>query len=262
MKSIYNILLIGLAVGLFLGSCKGELPQPPPAQTNPFDTITNFQGLLIPNTGKLNVKVTYSYGGSPLVFDTKLYSNMGGDTFTISLIRHYLSNITLIGDKGKVNLNDYHLINAEEIPSTHFQINNVPAGVYQSVSAILGVDSIRNSSGLQEGALDPAYGMFWTWATGYIFFKFEGTTTKGKTFGTHVGGSASIPVNTVSLLGFKIKSTAPTITLNIDLEEMWMNPNVYSFVKDGHDVHSPADPSNLKILQNMQDMISVTSILQ
>jgi hypothetical protein len=262
MKSIYNILLIGLAVGLFLGSCKEEPPQPPPAQTNPFDTITNFQGLLIPSTGKLNVKVTYSYGSSPLIFDKELYANMGGDTFTISLIRHYLSNITLIGDNGKVNLNDYHLINAEETPSTQFQINNVPAGVYKSVSAILGVDSLRNGSGLQEGALDPAYGMFWTWATGYIFFKFEGTTTKGITFGTHVGSSKSIPVNTASLLDFKIKSTAPTITFNINLKEMLMNPNIYSFVKDGHDVHSPADPANLKILQNMQDMMTVTSILQ
>lgn len=260
MKSIYKILLLGWGLVFFIGSCKDEPEQPAPVQPNPYDTVTNFQGLLIPNMGKLNLKVTYSYGNSPLVFDTELYSNMGGDTFTISLIRHYLSNITLMGDNGKVNLGDYHLIHAEELPSTIFQVENVPAGVYHSISAILGVDSVRNSSGLQEGALDPAYGMFWTWATGYIFFKFEGTTTKGSTFAVHVGGNNPSPLNIISLESYKVKSSNPTIVLNIDLKEMWINPNTYSFAIDGQNMHSPNTPASIKLLQNMKDMMSITSI--
>jgi hypothetical protein len=34
---------------------------------------------------------------------------------------------------------------------------------------------LHNHSGNQEGDLDPVNGMIWTWSTGYIFYKHEGT---------------------------------------------------------------------------------------
>jgi hypothetical protein len=44
----------------------------------------------------------------------------------------------------------------------------------QSISFVIGVDSILNVSGVQTGALDPLNGMFWTWNSGYIVAKLEG----------------------------------------------------------------------------------------
>jgi hypothetical protein len=35
-----------------------------------------------------------------------------------------------------------------------------------AIKFLLGVDSLKNVSGIQTGALDPAKGMFWTWNTG------------------------------------------------------------------------------------------------
>jgi hypothetical protein len=56
----------------------------------------------------------------------------------------------------------------------------------------LGVDSIRNVSGIQTGALDPLKGMFWTWNSGYVMAKLEGSSessnSAGNRFTYHIGG--------------------------------------------------------------------------
>jgi hypothetical protein len=63
-------------------------------------------------------------------------------------------------------------------------------GRYQSLELMLGVDSARNTSGAQTGALAPDSGMFWAWNTGYIHTKLEGTLSRSAagTFAWHMGG--------------------------------------------------------------------------
>jgi hypothetical protein len=57
---------------------------------------------------------------------------------------------------------------------------------------MIGVDSARNNSGAQTGALDPTNGMFWSWSTGYIMAKFEGTSAQSPAAANalkfHIGG--------------------------------------------------------------------------
>lgn len=57
---------------------------------------------------------------------------------------------------------------------------------------MIGVDSLTSVSGAMGGDLDPTKGMFWTWKTGYIFFKIEGSSLKCDTrknrFVHHLGG--------------------------------------------------------------------------
>jgi len=185
---------------------------------------------------------------------------LGGDTFLLTLVRHYFSNFTLSGPEGKINLKNYQLLNFADKASRSFVINGIPPSIYHKLEMIIGVDSINNSSGLQEGALDPAYSMFWTWATGYIFFKLEGKTIKDRTFSLHTGGNKVFPYNGVDLTSYKVKSIEPTLNLTIDIKEMLENPNTYNFERDGYDVHSPANPSNDKILENMKDMVKLSSI--
>lgn len=252
------ILLVGL------GACKDDITPPPspPATINKFDTITNFQGLLVPTTGKLKVNINYSFGDAPLELNTKYFNTLGGDTFVLTLVRHYLSNFTLIGEEGKANLGNYQLMNFTDLASRSFTLSGVPAGVYQKLGLIVGVDSLRNGSGLQEGALDPGYGMFWTWATGYIFFKLEGRTNKEVTFGFHPGGSRVTPYNEVDLSTYKVKSVEPSITLTLDIKKMLESPYIYNLDRDGYNIHSSADPSNDKILGNMKNMVKLNSITQ
>lgn len=260
MKTFSRIFFIALIFIVGFSACKDKVELPIETPFNKYDTITNFRGLLIPSTGKLKVNVNYTFGTDSLELNTKYFNTLGGDTFVITLVKHYLSNFTLSGPEGKINLKNYQLLNFADKASRSFVLNGVPASIYDKLSLIVGVDSINNSSGLQEGALDPAYSMFWTWATGYIFFKLEGRTIKERTFSIHPGGNKVSPYNEIDLTAFKVKSVEPTLNLTIDIKEMLENPYIYNFERDGYDIHSPANPSNDKILGNMKDMVKLSSI--
>jgi len=100
----------------------------------------------------------------------------------VSILRYYVGNISLYGDDGYTHtLRGYHLIiHDNDVDEAHIRhnfidITDVPSGRYSSLSFTLGVDSSDNVRGPQEGSLDPLLGMYWTWSTGFIFFKMEGT---------------------------------------------------------------------------------------
>jgi uncharacterized protein YkuJ len=88
----------------------------------------------------------------------------------------------------------------------------------------------------------------------------EGKTIKDRTFSLHTGGNKVFPYNEVDLTSYKVKSIEPTLNLTIDIKEMLENPNAYNFERDGYDVHSPANSSNDKILENMKDMVKLSSL--
>lgn len=260
MKTFSRIFIAAIILSLGFSACKDKVDPPTETPFNKYDTITNFQGLLIPTNGKLKVNINYAFGNDSLELNTKYFNTLGGDTFVLTLVRHYLSNFTLSGPEGKINLKNYQLLNFSDKASRSFVISGVPASIYNKLSLIVGVDSLNNSSGLQEGALDPAYSMFWTWATGYIFFKLEGRINQDRTFSFHPGGNRVFPYNEIDLSSYKVKSIEPTINLTIDIKEMFESPYTYNFERDGYDVHSPANPLNDKILGNMKDMVKLSSI--
>ena len=118
---------------------------------------------------------------------------MHGDTITINRFKYYVSHFELTNEQGKKIILpvQYYLIDAADSVSGNI-ILNIPIGQYRSIHFLLGVDSSRNVSGVQSGALDPLHGMFWTWNSGYIMAKLEGTATSsqiaGKQFTYHIGG--------------------------------------------------------------------------
>lgn len=256
-------LMIGVA-SLGIIGCKDD-PDPTPDEpgVNPLDTITNFSGLILPTTGSITFSMDYRFKGEPITFSSKNYSSLGGDTFTINNLKHYLSNITLTKMGGeKINLGNYHLLDAQYAPSTIFTLNNVPAGHYTGVEIALGVDSVRNYAGIQEGALDPSWGMFWTWNTGYIFFRINGNTTKGSSYAYDVGGSEHLVRIGMDLTSYKVKSVQPKMGFMMEVNELFQNPDTINFERDGALVHSNTDAPILKLKANMNDMVNVKSLTQ
>lgn len=63
---------------------------------------------------------------------------------------------------------------------------------YSSYGSLkLGVDSNLNLLGVHKGDLDPVHGMYWSWQSGYIHFKLEGSWSgEGglQPFVYHIGG--------------------------------------------------------------------------
>lgn len=122
----------------------------------------------------------------------KSYVNSSGEDLNFSKVKYYLTNIKLEKMDGTVwsEEESYRIVDLSNPSSLEITLNDVPAGEYHHVMFTVGVDSARNVSGAQEGALSPANGMFWSWNSGYIFFKLEGTCPQSPdgNFVYHIGG--------------------------------------------------------------------------
>ena len=174
-----------------------------------------------------------------LVFGTT-YNNTWGEPYAVSMFKFYVCQVKLYntdsGTSYDVNKDEYFLVNFGDNNSTTLQLNAVPY-TYDRIGFVIGVDSIRNVSGAQTGALDPGKGMFWTWNSGYIMAKLEGnspvTGQPNNKFEYHIGGFAG-PDNVVKAvtLSFPLgqavtlqanKSSNMTITANANA--WFFNPN-------------------------------------
>lgn len=144
---------------------------------------------------KANVKITFinTINKLPVILDSGNYTNCWKENFTLSKLKYYISNIGLQTAQKKMiwEENSYHLINEEDAASRSL-LFYMPPSKYSSVSFLIGVDSFKNVSGAQAGALDPLNSMFWTWNTGYIMFKLEGNSPQSTSINNkieyHIGG--------------------------------------------------------------------------
>lgn len=130
----------------------------------------------------------------PLQFDST-YQNFFRQAFKVKTFKFYVHGIEMINtDSGKVfrtGADKYFLVDFADSTTTVLKLAVLPYQ-YNRLGINIGVDSARNVSGAQTGALDPAKGMFWTWNTGYIMAKLEGTSPSssapGGIFEYHIGG--------------------------------------------------------------------------
>ena len=203
-------------------------------------------------------------GNLPLVLNEVTYSNPVGEAFTVSKFNYYLSNIRLKKADGSEYLvpESYFLLQHLDALADTLVLNEVPAGEYTGVSFVLGVDSARNCSGAQTGALDPANGMFWNWNTGYIFLKLEGSSPQsGNANGNflyHVGGykGATNAIRTITPdlreQTFTVRTgKRPELHFRVNVLEILKTPEDISFATT-YVVHTPAD--GVKLANNYQDM--------
>ena len=152
----------------------------------------------------VGIEITHQVATQPLRLDGALYKTSAGDEYSVDHLRYYLSNFRLrrtdgtwfVSPQNAESSQGYFLVDAALKQSQTFSIGPVPAGEYSGIEFLIGVDTARNSAGAQSGTLDPARGMFWTWNTGYIFFKLEGhspqSSSKQHELTYHLGGSEPI----------------------------------------------------------------------
>ena len=145
-------------------------------------------------TGTSTIKVTFRLlnNGEPLN-TSETYLNFSGEQYKVDVFKFYVSNVKLRNTSNQVaeEKESYHLVDLADAESRELSIK-MGNGTYQQLEFTLGVDSLRNVSGAQTGALDPMLGMFWTWNSGYIFAKLEGrspqSTAIQQNFTYHIGG--------------------------------------------------------------------------
>lgn len=188
-------------------------------------------------TGIVTISFKNVVGNAALQLDGPSYTNPFGESYVVKKFKYYISNIQFGTGTGFFNEPEsYHLVDQASLASLNFTIN-VPTNRYTTVSFMLGVDSLRNVSGAQSGALDPLKDMFWTWNSGYIMMKLEGASPASNQVNNkieyHIGGfsgansvlkriTLTIPNNT--LLDVK-EGRQSQIQIEADLDKWWQNPN-------------------------------------
>lgn len=142
------------------------------------------------------------------------------EEITIETLKFYISKIQLFQTEKLVyaEANSYHLLDLADSSSFLLHLNIDPKLAYNTLHFTLGIDSLTNVSGALDGDLDPTKGMYWTWQSGYINFKLEGSRKNGgdeKKFNFHLGGYLPPFGNAQQIKLLLVPNQAHVITLNL-----------------------------------------------
>lgn len=193
----------------------------------------------VTDTASVKLELFNMVGASALNMNDQWYTNEHGDSFKVTLLNYYISNIVLHGDSTYREANSYHLVEQGEPATTNFDIRGVPYGKYDSITFMIGVDSLHNLTGAQDGDLNPDKNMFWSWTTGYIMLKFEGVSPRSPNVNNvitlHSGGFSG-PYNVLKTITLKFPSTITVgkngenhIHLSANILQMFRSPTVIDF---------------------------------
>jgi hypothetical protein len=220
----------------------------------------------------LNFKPVVQYDSVDLEFGTP-YTNYFNESFTVKAFKFYIHDIELINTDSnrvyRIGNGKYYLIDFADSASAVLKLAVLPYK-YNRIAFTLGVDSARNVSGAQTDALDPAKGMFWTWNTGYIMAKLEGTSPSssapGKAFEYHIGGftQAESVIKKITLL-FPFGE-------NVDMQsgkttDLAITADAYDWFNSPHDIKINVTPAVMtpgtlaqQIAENYSKMFTVVKI--
>jgi hypothetical protein len=164
------------------------------------------------------------------------------DTLIISNFKFYISNLQYYKNDSLVYTSNKkaHLIDVSDKNSLHINENKIFD--FDKIKFNIGVDSLTNVSGVFDGDLDPVNGMYWTWQSGYINFKLEGTAThcpaRNNKFYWHIGGYLE-PFYAMREIELDCNINKP-IEIVIQLDELFKNIDVSKI----YNVMSPNEKAN------------------
>ena len=259
MKLSYKISALALVALASFSACKKK---PVENTTPPTTTATS---------NEMHFMFEDYFGDKELVLNTGTYTNLQNEQLNVTTFNYWITNIKLIKADGTefTEQESYRLLRANKPATHHFHIKDVPAGTYTGVKFIIGVDIPRNTAGAQTGELDPTVNgdMYWSWQTGYIQAKLEGTSPVSpmadKSFMYHIGGiqagnetprevTLNIPNNVV------VGEKAGSLTIKADAAK-WFGPSTTLSIAAMPSSTHGGGTMSAKIADNYKSMFTVTS---
>lgn len=208
-----------------------------------------------PTSFGVDIEVRNTVGGETIALGSGSYVNPSGETYSVNLLKYYLGHITLIDEDGnEVEISDHDLIDQSVQSSLHISKGAVPIAHYSKIRFNVGIEHSHNHTGDQEGELDPIHGMIWTWDTGYIFFKHEGSFVDSE------GDNAPIVYHygtdeafvTVELpVSFHSDGSNVKLNINFDLNSLYGSPNTIAF--EGNNAHQSTGAGDIPWINNMSE---------
>lgn len=232
--------------------------------------------------GSVEIEFDNQAGGSSLVFGQN-YTNAAGESLKFTTFDYYISNLVLVTEDGARYVvpqeQSYFLCKHDDVSTRQLKIDNVPAGDYTKLEFIVGVDSAKSVSPISEriGVLNPAAGAnghYWSWNSGYIFVKMEGTSpvapaASGNIFQYHVGlfgGFDSPTLNNIKTIRLTAPEEAaivreggesPHFHILVDALEIFESPNTVSIAVTPF---SHGDAYSAQLSANYADMFVLDHI--
>jgi len=177
--------------------------------------------------GPFHLSFNTLVNGEQFVLNDTLYEDYLGRKYRVELLKFYLSNWALEKQDGSmvsfgaVNLVDYSSENTLNIDAI------IDTGLYVNLHFGVGLDSLMNASDPADfessNPLSVAQNTYWSWASKYKFFMFEGRvdTLGGQDpnviFSYHSGFDTLYREITLPLQDLFITSEADSIVLQMDL---------------------------------------------
>ena len=250
MKTLLNYFIFPITALLILGSCQKSITA---------------------KTGTVKFTFRNMVSTAPMVLESGVYTNPFGELYNITRFKYYVSNIHLTGTDGTaIEAESYHLLD-ESIPGSLSFSFETDENNFSGIGFLIGVDSTRNVSGAQTGALDPLNDMFWTWNSGYIMAKMEGTSPQSNQVGNkieyHIGGfsGANSALKTVNLpfpTGKQLIITegkTSEISVDADFNTWWQTPNDLKIVNTP--VCTTPGALAKQVADNYSKMFTVTNVV-
>ncbi len=163
-----------------------------------------------------------------IVINKEIRIISSNEILNVTKLKFYVSHLSFYKDEQLVWQDNElaHLMDAENEMNIKFTIQkNIE---FNTIKFGLGIDSVTNVSGALEGDMDPLKGMYWTWQSGYVNFKMEGTSTAIKSesqrFEYHLGGY-SAENNTYNTINLTVRNSE-AINIAIDFHKFLSDFNV------------------------------------
>ncbi|MFN7115991.1 MAG: MbnP family protein [Saprospiraceae bacterium] len=236
--------------------------------------------------GSLTLEFDNIVGNQDLQLETGSYTNASGEQFSINMFQYYISNIKLKTEEGKeyaIPQDSSYFLVRENVKTSHeITLHNIPAGNYTEVSFVIGVDSLRNTMdpSKRKGVLDigdenTGKSMYWSWNSGYIFVRIEGTSPQSPQvedgqpiFFYHVGGFGGYSTPTINNIRNKNltfgkdaaevrKDRNPSVHILVDAMKIFDGGNTISIAKNPF---SHFTTFSAKIADNYVDMFTYDHI--
>lgn len=211
--------------------------------------------------GSVNLSISHHFD-SELFTLNKEYQLPNGELIKGTMLRYYLSNIYFEKADGSlyaIPQDDSYFLIDESIPASKLlSLEHIPAGTYTAIRFTIGIDSLRSTMGLdrRKGVLDvgaAAQDMYWSWNSGYIHLKFEGTFTAPSASGDiryHVGGFGGYSSPTINAVRTVRVSLADSslivaasgnhpISIKADLQKMFTGAVSFSVAENPSVMFSP-----------------------
>jgi hypothetical protein len=174
-------------------------------------SFSNYQG---------QIRFKFSIDSKPLVVGEKYFIQSDTSWIQIDDLKFFVVYYPFFSDENTSGSSVIHLVDL--IDSTSWNIPFTEGGMKESnnFEFAIGLDSATTMSTQFSGALDPAFGMYWAWNTGYIHFKLEGKSnlvpSSKNEFQYHIGGySGKFETQRWISAPIKLKNLKPIVQLEL-----------------------------------------------